>query len=104
MGQNNESDKSVQEASNTNFKEDKNIPSKTVTPISTEEFESEDNTQKTTMVINDDGFEEIQSADKVSVADSEMPQTGEDDGFRILGIVVFSVVAAVSFYKYKTTK
>ena len=55
--------------------------------------------------INTDDFEEIQSVEKtVSTADTDMPQTGEDDFIKILGIVIFSAIAIISFYKYKKTK
>ena len=54
--------------------------------------------------IDDNGFEEIKSIDKISTADTSMPQTGENDGFTFIGIAIFSVIAAVSFYKYKSVK
>lgn len=54
--------------------------------------------------IDTDGFQEIESIDKSSTADSKMPQTGEDDAIKIVGIVIFSVISVVSFYKYKKTK
>ena len=49
-------------------------------------------------------FEEIEKVVSTSTADDSMPQTGENDFGTILGIVVFSGISAVSFYKYKTTK
>ncbi|MBQ3409641.1 MAG: hypothetical protein IJH12_10625 [Clostridia bacterium] len=49
-------------------------------------------------------FEEIEKVISTSTADGNMPQTGEDDSPKIIGIVVFSVISVVSFYKYKTTK
>ena len=49
-------------------------------------------------------FEEIEKVISTSTADGDMPQTGEDDLAKILGVVIFSVLSAVSFYKYKTTK
>ena len=30
-----------------------------------------------------------------------MPQTGENDTAKIAGIIVFSIIGMVSFYKYK---
>lgn len=55
--------------------------------------------------INTDGFEEIKSVDKtISTADTKMPQTGENDSIKIIGIVIFSIISVLSFYKYKKTK
>jgi len=49
-------------------------------------------------------FEEIEKVISSSTSDEKMPQTGENDFAKILGIIVFSTVSVVSFYKYKTTK
>lgn len=54
---------------------------------------------KETIDINE--FQEIQSVDKNVTADSGMPQTGENDSIKIAGIVVFSIISVISFYKYK---
>lgn len=55
--------------------------------------------------INTDEFEEIESVDKtISTADTKMPQTGENDSIKIIGIVIFSMISVASFYKYKKTK
>ena len=54
--------------------------------------------------INPDEFEEIETIDKTKIAstvDSKMPQTGENDTAKFIGIIVFSVIGLVSFYKYK---
>ena len=54
--------------------------------------------------INTDDFEEIQSIDKTktaSTSEANMPQTGENDTAKIAGIIVFSIIGMVSFYKYK---
>ena len=54
--------------------------------------------------INTDDFEEIQSIDKTktaSTSEANMPQTGENDTAKITGIIVFSIIGMVSFYKYK---
>ena len=54
--------------------------------------------------INTDDFEEIESIDKTksaSTVDSNMPQTGENDTAKFVGIIVFSIIGLVSFYKYK---
>ena len=47
------------------------------------------------------GFQEIQSVEKTATANTGMPQTGENDSLKIMGIVVFSIISIVSFYKYK---
>ena len=49
-------------------------------------------------------FEEIEKVISTSTVDGNMPQTGEDDFIKILGIIVFSVISMVSFYKYKSAK
>lgn len=54
--------------------------------------------------IDTSDFEEIEKVASTSTADDTMPQTGENDFGTILGIIVFSTISAVSFYKYKTTK
>ena len=54
--------------------------------------------------INTDDFEEIQYIDKTmtaSTSDTNMPQTGENDTAKIVGIIVFSIIGLISFYKYK---
>ena len=54
--------------------------------------------------INTADFEEIQSIDKTktaSTSEANMPQTGENDTAKIAGIIVFSIIGMVSFYKYK---
>lgn len=54
--------------------------------------------------IDTSDFEEIEKVASTSTSEDSMPQTGENDFGTILGIVVFSTISAVSFYKYKTTK
>lgn len=54
--------------------------------------------------IDTSDFKEIEKVASTSTADDAMPQTGENDFGTILGIIVFSTISAVSFYKYKTTK
>lgn len=50
-------------------------------------------------------FEEIKSVDKISsTADEKMPQTGENDSIKVVGIIICSIVSVLSFYKYKKTK
>ena len=49
-------------------------------------------------------FNEIERVITTSTSDDKMPQTGENDFAKILGIVVFSTISVLSFYKYKTTK
>ena len=54
--------------------------------------------------INTDDFEEIQSIDKTktaSTSEANMPQTGENDTAKVAGIIVFSIIGMISFYKYK---
>ena len=54
--------------------------------------------------INTDDFEEIQSVDttkNASTSDSNMPQTGENDIIKYIGIIIFSIIGMISFYKYK---
>ena len=49
-------------------------------------------------------FEEIETVDKTKTAstvDSKMPQTGENDTAKFVGIIVFSIIGLISFYKYK---
>ena len=36
-----------------------------------------------------------------STSEANMPQTGENDTAKIAGIIVFSIIGMVSFYKYK---
>lgn len=54
--------------------------------------------------IDTSDFEEIEKVVSTSTADGNMPQTGEDDFAKIFGIILFSTISVVSFYKYKTTK
>ena len=54
--------------------------------------------------IDTSDFQEIEKTATTSTADGNMPKTGEDDFIKILGIVVFSALSIVSFYKYQTTK
>ena len=54
--------------------------------------------------IDTTNFQEIESNDKkasTSTVDTKMPQTGENDTIKIAGIVVFSIIGLISFYKYK---
>lgn len=60
------------------------------------------NYDKDSVNVND--FEEIEKTTTVTTADGDMPQTGEDDTIKIMGIVIFSIIAGVSFYKYQKTK
>lgn len=73
------------------------------------EIQTQNTTSTTTTGVSKDtmdfnGFQEIQPVEKTSVADSKMPQTGENDSIKIMGIVLFSIIAVVSFYKYKKEK
>ena len=49
-------------------------------------------------------FQEIEKTVTTSTASDNMPKTGEDDFVKIMGIVVFSALSFVSFYKYMKTK
>lgn len=55
-------------------------------------------------------FEEIKTINTVKKANttttvkSKMPQTGENDTIKIMGIIIFSIIGVLSYYKYKTTK
>ncbi len=53
--------------------------------------------------IDTTGFQEIEKSVSTTAV-GNMPKTGEDDGIKILGIVIFSTIAVISLYKYKTTK
>ena len=54
--------------------------------------------------IDTSDFQEIEKTITTSTADGDMPKTGEDDFIKILGIVVFSALSIISFYKYQKTK
>ena len=54
--------------------------------------------------IDTSDFQEIEKVVKSTTSDGNMPQTGEDDFAKILGIVVFSILSIFSFYKYEKTK
>lgn len=54
--------------------------------------------------LDSDEFQEIQSVEKTATANTGMPQTGENDSIKMIGVVVFSIVSVVSFYKYKKEK
>lgn len=92
---------------NTNTNVNKNTSTSTVNSSNNGSTTS-NNLNNTTSVDKDtidmDGFQEIESIDKSSTADSKMPQTGEDDTIKIVGIVIFSIISVLSFYKYKKTK
>ena len=49
-------------------------------------------------------FPEIEKTSTSTTADENMPKTGEDDFLKVFGIIVFSSISVVSFYKYKMTK
>ena len=54
--------------------------------------------------IDTSDFQEIEKVVTSTTSDGSMPQTGEDDFVKILGIVVFSLLSIFSFYKYEKTK
>ena len=88
-------------------KEKKNTNTTTKTQEPTQN--SNNNNNKNTAIvdkdsINPDEFEEIETVDKTKTAstvDSKMPQTGENDTAKFVGIIVFSIIGLISFYKYK---
>ena len=95
----------AQSENNTTTKKD----STTTTKKQTQQKESSKNSTETAKVvdkdsINTDDFEEIKSIDTTktaSTSDSNMPQTGENDTAKFVGIIVFSIIGIISFYKYK---
>ena len=95
----------AQSENNTKNKKD----SATTTKKQTKQKESSKNSTETAKVvdkdsINTDDFEEIKSIDTTktaSTSDSNMPQTGENDTAKFVGIIVFSIIGIISFYKYK---
>ena len=95
----------AQSENNTTNKKD----STTTTKKQTQQKESSKNSTETAKVvdkdsINTDDFEEIKSIDTTktaSTSDSNMPQTGENDTAKFVGIIVFSIIGIISFYKYK---
>ena len=95
----------AQSENNTTNKKD----SATTTKKQTKQKESSKNSTETAKVvdkdsINTDDFEEIKSIDTTktaSTSDSNMPQTGENDTAKFVGIIVFSIIGIISFYKYK---
>lgn len=50
-----------------------------------------------------DSFKNIEKT-TTSTVDENMPKTGEDDAIKIIGLVVFSTLSIVFFYKYKMTR
>ena len=54
--------------------------------------------------IDTSDFQEIEKTVTTSTASDNMPKTGEDDFVKIMGIIVFSALSFVSFYKYMKTK
>lgn len=54
--------------------------------------------------IDTTNFEEIEKVISTSTVNGNMPQTGEDDFVKIIGIIVFSAISMISFFKYKKTK
>ncbi len=83
-----------QQQNNNNEVTSSNVSSNNTKPVSNGDKDS----------IDTSDFEEIEKVVSTSTSDDSMPQTGENDFGTILGIVVFSTISAVSFYKYKTTK
>jgi len=97
---------------NTTSKSEKNTKNNTSTTTKTQEptqnSNNNSNNKNTAIVdkdsINPDEFEEIETVDKTKTAstvDSKMPQTGENDTAKFVGIIVFSIIGLISFYKYK---
>lgn len=85
-----------------------NSSNTTKTQEPTQNSNNNSNNQNTGVVdkdsINPDEFEEIETVDKTKTAstvDSNMPQTGENDTAKFVGIIVFSIIGLISFYKYK---
>lgn len=97
---------------NTTSKSEENTKNNTSTTTKTQELtqnsNNNSNNKNTAIVdkdsINPDEFEEIETVDKTKTAstvDSKMPQTGENDTAKFVGIIVFSIIGLISFYKYK---
>ena len=97
---------------NTTSKSEKNTKNNTSTTTKTQEptqnSNNNSNNKNTAIVdkdsINPDEFEEIETVDKTKTAstvDSKMPQTGENDTAKFVGIIFFSIIGLISFYKYK---
>ncbi len=97
---------------NTTSKSEENTKNNTSTTTKTQEptqnSNNNSNNKNTAIVdkdsINPDEFEEIETVDKTKTAstvDSKMPQTGENDTAKFVGIIVFSIIGLISFYKYK---
>lgn len=97
---------------NTTSKSEENTKNNTSTTTKTQEptqnSNNNSNSKNTAIVdkdsINPDEFEEIETVDKTKTAstvDSKMPQTGENDTAKFVGIIVFSIIGLISFYKYK---
>ena len=89
-------------------KEKDNTNTTTKTQEPTQNSNNNSNNKNTGVVdkdsINPDEFEEIETVDKTKTAstvDSKMPQTGENDTAKFVGIIVFSIIGLISFYKYK---
>lgn len=97
------------EVPSTNVENTKNNTSTTTkTQEPTQNSNNNSNNKNTAIVdkdsINPDEFEEIETVDKTKTAstvDSKMPQTGENDTAKFVGIIVFSIIGLISFYKYK---
>ena len=96
---------------NTTSKSEENTKNNTSTTTKTQEptqnSNNNSNNKNTAIVdkdsINPDEFEEIETVDKTKTAstvDSKMPQTGENDTAKFVGIIVFSTIGLISSYKY----
>ena len=100
---------SVEDTTSKNEEKEKdNTNTTTKTQEPTQNSNNNSNNKNTGVVdkdsINPDEFEEIETVDKTKTAstvDSKMPQTGENDTAKFVGIIVFSIIGLISFYKYK---
>ncbi|MBO5348766.1 MAG: hypothetical protein J6A89_02960 [Clostridia bacterium] len=102
--QNKEPEKQETNQSNNNENKKQQTSSNTQNPIKLQNYNKE-STSLNKDNINPDSFEEIQSVEKTSSnANTQIPQTGEDDFLKIIGIVIFSAISIISFYKYQKTK
>ena len=102
-----QNENSIAKQPETSSQEKNNTESKNKKSTTKQETQSKNNNTAKVVdkdSINTDDFEEIQSVDttkNASTSDSNMPQTGENDIIKYIGIIIFSIIGMISFYKYK---
>ena len=89
------------ETAQNNYTDSVNTQSSSTVQSNSTEVSQNTYVSENSNLIDMNGFQEIESVQKTATANTGMPQTGENDSIKIMGIVIFSIISIVSFYKYK---